>query len=580
MATRSDHLSTIPSADRRKNPIAVAIFNLKVKLLQARRFASNVTNVTRKHNPNSDALVSAPVLGSSETDLWYEGTSETDRLLTLGKIENLRVAVRAINGIEIPANEHFSFWKQIGHPTLAKGYRIGREIQEGCLVPTVAGGLCQLSNALYDAALHAGLTIIERHKHSQVIAGSLAEKGRDATVKWNYLDLRFSFSSAFRIEAELTERSLIVRVRSQEFATQHQQPKEIALPVQLGDCYACGDTACAKHSPIIPISRGKRNKTIIVDEYWPEYQQYLKTIADSEDQLILPFHHHDRFSIKRLAWGIDTGHIERYRAIAIKRSLQMRLNVKTNGNRTRTLLEADEEIVRSIATRISVESEHLIIAQNLLPYAQKYGLLGGRTFDVLMTRLPMEHLHQRLDHLSALYPESTTATDFRADQHLMDNETLALTRARSIITPHREIASIFQNKAVFLDWTIPAPKGISDRTEIVFPASALARKGAFEVKRLSMELGLPLTVGGNASEYPEFWKGVNVRHAAGNILEHAKLVIYPAVVEPQPRLLLRALSEKIPVIATDACGLSEHPLLTIIPANDYTALAEAVKNVL
>ena len=67
---------------------------------------------------------------------------------------------------------------------------MGRELREGCLVPSIGGGLCQLSNALYDAALRAGLQVVERHRHTQVVPGSLAESDRDATVFWNYRDLR------------------------------------------------------------------------------------------------------------------------------------------------------------------------------------------------------------------------------------------------------------------------------------------------------------------------------------------------------------------------------------------------------
>ena len=78
-----------------------------------------------------------------------------------------------------------------------RGFVKGRELREGCIIPNVGGGLCQVSNALYDAALQAGHEIVERHAHTQVIAGSLAEQGRDATVFWNYVDLRFRSERPF-----------------------------------------------------------------------------------------------------------------------------------------------------------------------------------------------------------------------------------------------------------------------------------------------------------------------------------------------------------------------------------------------
>ena len=40
----------------------------------------------------------------------------------------------------------------LGRITARKGFVLGREIREGCVVPTVGGGICQLSNALATAA--------------------------------------------------------------------------------------------------------------------------------------------------------------------------------------------------------------------------------------------------------------------------------------------------------------------------------------------------------------------------------------------------------------------------------------------
>ena len=58
-----------------------------------------------------------------------------------------------------------------------------------------------MSNALYDAALKAGFEIVERHGHSRVLPGAMAEAGRDATIFWNYVDLRFR--PAFDVQMEV-----------------------------------------------------------------------------------------------------------------------------------------------------------------------------------------------------------------------------------------------------------------------------------------------------------------------------------------------------------------------------------------
>lgn len=190
-----------------------AIFEVKAGLLTARRQWQNLLAPPPRCRPQA-RLAEAPVLAASSSSLWNAADTPATWLLTAGKVENLRRATRRLHGLEVPAGAVFSFWRHVGRPSRRRGYVLGREIREGCVVPTVAGGLCQLSNALYDAALQAGFAVVERHRHTRVVAGSLAELDRDATVKWSYLDLRFRAPVAFRLEVELTADRLLVRFRA------------------------------------------------------------------------------------------------------------------------------------------------------------------------------------------------------------------------------------------------------------------------------------------------------------------------------------------------------------------------------
>lgn len=142
----------------------------------------------------------------------YGATGREERELELGKVQNLRIAAGRINGTVIRPGEVFSFWSQVGRPTRAKGYVVGRELRQGCLIPTIAGGVCQLSNALHKAARMAGCEIVERHGHSADIPGSEFPAGEDATVFWNYVDLRFRSNRSIRIQASLDEADLRVRI--------------------------------------------------------------------------------------------------------------------------------------------------------------------------------------------------------------------------------------------------------------------------------------------------------------------------------------------------------------------------------
>lgn len=561
------------------NIVQESIFKSKSFLHIVSRFANNIVSSGKKPSRNN-LLYNAPVIASSESELWNKYDNELNWILTAGKIENLRIASKRIHNIEVPANSIFSFWELVGYPGTRQGYVEGREIREGCLVATIGGGLCQLSNALYDAALKAGFEIIERHKHTKVIQGSLAEKDRDATVKWNYVNLRFKSKYLFRIEVKITEDTLGVYFKS-EFKVENigVQNKQF-ISSKLNDCFSCGNLSCSKHPNKTTFAKKGIVSTYILDEKWDEYNTYLAQNASAEDYFLIS---HVDEKKRNYNWTVtNKKRLSTTPFMVYRRSLSTRLNKGSNGKLPPLLLEHDRKIAKALAKKIPVESTHLIISQNLLPYLWEEGSLGGRTYDVLMTRLPMEILHNRLDEAYSKFPESKTLGDFRAPQSLIDLENAALTRSRKIITPHKEIADIFNNKSILLDWkaTTPKPTAVTKGNKVLFPASTLARKGAYEVKKLAQELCLDIVVTGNTIEQDNFWSGINFAKAGHNPFEGIKLIIYPAYIEHQPRFLLRALSMGIPVIATSACGLTPQPNLTIVPTGDYDALKKAVSNIL
>jgi hypothetical protein len=189
-------------------------------------------------------------LASCVTSLHGKGPAE-ERVYELGKIENLRQAASRLDGVVGPAGAVFSFWRQLGPATAARGFVVGRMLQEGCLVPAVGGGLCQLSNAVFDAALQADCKIVERHRHSRLIPGSAAALGRDATVAWNYVDLRFRAPRALRLSVTLAEGELRVLFAGRPA---DGPASAVAALVEATDirgvarsCATCDETDCHRH---------------------------------------------------------------------------------------------------------------------------------------------------------------------------------------------------------------------------------------------------------------------------------------------------------------------------------------------
>jgi hypothetical protein len=561
------------------------VFRAKTFLLQLRRSAANLVSSDVRRFPKTFDLSHQPIVGESKTALW----SEKDRAempLMAGKIHNLRRAIAKLNGIEIPANQIFSFWKQVGRATRRAGYVRGRELREGCIIPNVGGGLCQLSNALYDAALQANFEIVERHAHTQIVQGSLAEKGRDATVFWNYVDLRFRSTNAFRVEAELTATHLIVRFRAKEKKqnlVQLKSRREFSiLNNQPNSCMTCGVGECFRsETPDEAIDFG--STAFLLDEFSNEFDEYIQRTREKKDFLFVPLDG-KRFKKANYAWETKGfAKTKQSLLVTLVRSYKSRKLAAQGASRQKSLLAMAEKLAESYAKQLSFDATHVVVSQNLLPFLWKNGHLGGRTFDVLMTALPMTELQKRLDFAASRHAESKTLGDFRAENRLLEAETQGLQNARKIVTPHTEIASLFAEKAELLDWQMPKAKEFERKPRgkftVVFPASTVGRKGCYELREALRDLDVKLVTLGAIIEDADFWRGFDWEKG-GDWLERADLVVLPAFVEHKPRRLLLAAAHKIPVIAARACGVGNVPGITNIENGDTKVLRKEIEKIL
>lgn len=329
------------------------------------------------------------LLAQSVSSLWANDAGMAERALSLGKVQNLRVAARHIDGALVPAGTVFSFWKQVGRATRRRGFVAGRELREGCLVPSVGGGLCQLSNALYDAALRAGFDIVERHAHTAVVPGSLAAVGRDATVFWNYVDLRFRAPVDVRIECALTSDSLVVRYWGNAAAKPVSAVTTAAslvtpvpsVPVagSLGDCASCGIEQCFRHVVVDRHDIGFERTAFLLDSYWPEFGAFVTSAARQRDLVFVPIDGRRR-GTRNYRWSTSSvGDVRESLLLALLRAYRSRQMAHHGAARQRLLLSEARRMAQSFARRLPYDVRHLVVMQHLLPGLVAGGDLGGRS---------------------------------------------------------------------------------------------------------------------------------------------------------------------------------------------------------
>lgn len=120
-----------------------------------------------------------PCLAKYSTDL---------KSRTRNQRHNAVLAAQFLDGSVIGPGETLSFNKAVGSWSRDVGYRKAPVSYNGQLIPSWGGGVCQTSTTLYNAALLAGLQIVERSPHR--FATGYCPPGRDAAVAFGGIDLK------------------------------------------------------------------------------------------------------------------------------------------------------------------------------------------------------------------------------------------------------------------------------------------------------------------------------------------------------------------------------------------------------
>ncbi len=124
------------------------------------------------------------VLGTYQTTLEDDG----------GRYSNVSRAAELLNGLILMPGEEISMASATGPYTEENGYTEAGAYENGEVVQSLGGGICQVSSTMYNAVLFAELEVTQRQAHSMTV--SYVDPGRDAAIAGDYKDLKFSNNTA------------------------------------------------------------------------------------------------------------------------------------------------------------------------------------------------------------------------------------------------------------------------------------------------------------------------------------------------------------------------------------------------
>lgn len=168
-AIRTGRSGYMIDVDETVNHIIAARENQKVKL--------QIIKISPRYRSSDIEKVSS-IQGEYAT--WFHGSD--------ARYKNISLAVKSLNNTLLWPGDIFSFNEVVGPRTPERGYLPAPVILAGGNDTDYGGGVCQVSSTLYNAAINANLQICERHPHTKPIG--YVPPGKDATVAYNYLDLK------------------------------------------------------------------------------------------------------------------------------------------------------------------------------------------------------------------------------------------------------------------------------------------------------------------------------------------------------------------------------------------------------
>jgi vancomycin resistance protein YoaR len=167
----------------------------------ARTFLTLVTKPAGQRQQAVKATVANPRITTAAAQAWKitEKVSSFTTYFPYAEYRNTNIgrAAQLVNGTILKPGDTFSLNQTVGERTRENGFTEGWTIQNGVFYSDLGGGVSQMATTTFNAMFFAGLKDVEHKPHSLYI--SRYPVGREATVAWGSVDLRFTNDTPYGV---------------------------------------------------------------------------------------------------------------------------------------------------------------------------------------------------------------------------------------------------------------------------------------------------------------------------------------------------------------------------------------------
>lgn len=174
----------------------------------------------------ADLATIQDVLGTFSTDFSSSGPARST---------NLSVGAAKINGRVLMPGETLSGYECLQPFTAANGYQAAAAYENGQVVDSIGGGVCQIATTLYNASLLAELQITQRQNHSMAVG--YVKPSRDAAIAGTYKDIKVTnnYGTPIYVEGKTKGRTLTFTIYGKETRPPNRQISFLSETLSITD---------------------------------------------------------------------------------------------------------------------------------------------------------------------------------------------------------------------------------------------------------------------------------------------------------------------------------------------------------